>query len=75
MSPAYHEFVSCISFEAITVRVTDALPYSKWKAEMIDEIIALEKNGTWELIELPHGKKTVSFKVVYALKYNPDGSI
>ena len=37
--------------------------------------MALPKNGTWELIELPKGKKIVGCKGVYTVKHKADGSI
>lgn len=36
---------------------------------------ALEKNDTWDLVALPHGKRPVGCKWVYTLKFRPDGSI
>eukprot|EP00253_Pinus_taeda_P025872 PITA_25872 len=35
---------------------------------MKDEMMALSKNGTWDLVELPKGKKTVGCKWVFKLK-------
>lgn len=42
---------------------------------MFEEMNALEKNDTWEMVDLPDGNRTVGCKWVYILKYNPDGSI
>ena len=42
---------------------------------MIDEIRALENNGTWELIPFPSGKKTVGCRWVYAIKVGPNGGV
>jgi len=39
------------------------------------EMEALEKNGTWDLVNLPNGKKLVGCKWVYTIKYKADGSI
>ena len=36
---------------------------------------ALERNQTWEIVELPKEKKRVGCKWVYALKYKVDGSL
>ena len=36
---------------------------------------ALQKNETWELVYLPSGKKPVSCKWVFALKFKGDGSL
>ena len=40
----------------------------KWKATMKEEMIALGKNGTWDLVELPKGRKIVGCKWVFKLK-------
>ena len=42
---------------------------------MEEEIRALKKNQTWILQELPPGKKPISYKWVYRVKYNSDESI
>jgi hypothetical protein len=36
---------------------------------------ALERNQTWEIVELPKEKKIVGCKWVYTLKYKVDGSL
>ena len=42
---------------------------------MREELEALRKQRTWELAELPAGKKTVGCKWVYSVKQNPEGKI
>ncbi|KAM7460054.1 hypothetical protein LguiA_035984 [Lonicera macranthoides] len=42
---------------------------------MIEEMEALKKNDTWELITLPRGKRTVGCRWVYTLKHKADRSI
>lgn len=39
------------------------------------EMEASEKNGNWEMVELPRGKKTVGCKWVFTIKYKIDGSL
>ena len=36
---------------------------------------ALDDNGTWDLVPLPTGKKAIRCRWVFALKFNPDGSV
>eukprot|EP00253_Pinus_taeda_P004894 PITA_04894 len=40
----------------------------KWKAAMKDEMMALGKNDTWDLVELPKDMNTVGCKWVFKLK-------
>jgi len=42
---------------------------------MILEMSALESSGTWEQVTLPHGKKTVHCRWVYAIKVGLNGEI
>ncbi|VVA36360.1 PREDICTED: Retrovirus-related Pol poly from transposon, partial [Prunus dulcis] len=55
--------------------VTEALEDPKWKKAMNEEMRALQKNGTWELVPLPHGKKTMGCRWIYIVKLKEDGSI
>lgn len=48
---------------------------SGWVAAMEKELSALEKNQTWELVQLPKGQKAIHSKWVYKVKFNPDGSV
>ena len=41
----------------------------------MEEIRALEKNGTWEVMTLPRGKKPVGCKWVFTVKYKADGTV
>ncbi|RVW80140.1 Retrovirus-related Pol polyprotein from transposon TNT 1-94 [Vitis vinifera] len=47
---------------------------SKWELAMKDEMDSLLGNQTWELIELPVGKKALHNKWVYRIKNEHDGS-
>ena len=47
---------------------------SKWDLAMKDEMDSLLGNQTWELIELPVGKKALHNKWVYRIKNEHDGS-
>ena len=53
----------------------EALKDSKWKVAMNVEMGSLQKNQTWELVDLPPGKKPVSCRWIYTIKYKADGSI
>ena len=53
----------------------EALRDLKWKQAMNEEIMALQKNETWEKCMLPSNKKTVRCKWVFSVKYHADGTI
>ena len=42
---------------------------------MIEEMDALNGNGTWNLVHLPTGKKAIECRWVFSVKVNPDGSV
>ena len=47
---------------------------TNWELAMKDEMDSLLGNQTWELTELPVGKKTLHNKWVYIIKNEHDGS-
>ena len=42
---------------------------------MIEEMDALNGNGTWNLVQLPIGKKAIGCRWVFLVNVNPDGSV
>ncbi|RVW42603.1 Retrovirus-related Pol polyprotein from transposon TNT 1-94 [Vitis vinifera] len=68
-------FVHNISGCHVPTRVEEALGDPKWTQAIKDEIEALMKNKTWNLVPLPEGKKTVGCKWVFSIKHKVDGSI
>ena len=42
---------------------------------MLEEMRALEKNRTWELVDLPQGKQPVGCKWVFTIKHTPEGKV
>ncbi|CAI7890935.1 unnamed protein product [Closterium sp. NIES-53] len=47
----------------------------KWKQSVKEEYDSLLENETWELCELPPGKKAISSKLIFKHKYGPDGEL
>jgi hypothetical protein len=44
-----------------------------WKDTIEDELLKLQVLDTWELTDLPEGKKPVGCKWVFTVKYTPTG--
>lgn len=61
--------------ETEPLSVKDALQSPHWLAAMQDELQALTKNKTWDLVPLPPNRKAIGSKWVYKIKQNSDGSI
>jgi Reverse transcriptase (RNA-dependent DNA polymerase)/gag-polypeptide of LTR copia-type/Integrase core domain/GAG-pre-integrase domain len=47
----------------------------KWGQACDEEITSIMKNNTWELVDLPEGRKAIGCKWVFKLKMNPDNTI
>lgn len=46
-----------------------------WRKAMKEEIHMIEKNQTWELVDLPKHKDVIGLKWIYKTKFKEDGSI
>ncbi|RVW56778.1 Retrovirus-related Pol polyprotein from transposon TNT 1-94 [Vitis vinifera] len=75
LSPTFRAFTSSITEIQVSQNIQEAFKYSKWKAAVDEEVRALEKNGTWEITDLPRGKKPVGCKWIFTVKYKADGNV
>ncbi|PRQ52624.1 hypothetical protein RchiOBHm_Chr2g0157511 [Rosa chinensis] len=55
--------VDQLSTVSIPSNVQDALADPKWTKAMNEELEALQKNATWELVPMPVGKKTMELLI------------
>ncbi|KAK1417486.1 hypothetical protein QVD17_26615 [Tagetes erecta] len=59
--------------------ITDPISYDQaaqtkeWKEAMLAELQAIERNDTWELVDLPPGKNLVGVKWLFKTKPSADG--
>jgi len=75
LSKSHNVFTSKISQLFIPRNIQEALDNPDWKLAVLEEMNALKKNGTWEIVNLPREKKTVGCKWVFTVKCRADGSI
>ena len=73
LSSPHYAFVS--SFVSIPKTTGETLSHSGWRQAMVDEMSALHKSGTWELVSLLASKSNVGCRWVYAVKIGPDGQV
>lgn len=53
------------------VKTKEALSDPKWICAIKEALKSIEKNKTWELVDLPQGKKSIGVRWVYKVKENP----
>lgn len=75
LNPVYLTFVGSVSSVQVPFNLKEAIPQSQWRNAMCEEMTTLEKNETWELVDLPMGKQPVGCKWVYTVKYKEYGFI
>ncbi|MFS7989993.1 putative RNA-directed DNA polymerase [Helianthus anomalus] len=75
LSTESHAFTTSLDSYPIPKNVMTALAHPGWRQAMEDEIGALRANQTWDLEQLPPGKRVVGCRWVFTIKLNPDGSL
>ncbi|KAL4283189.1 hypothetical protein GQ457_16G015580 [Hibiscus cannabinus] len=64
-----------VNSNPIPTTIKEALSILEWKATAMVEYTALMDNHTWELVELPPGKKAIGCKRLFRIKHNSNGTI
>ncbi|KAL4324423.1 hypothetical protein GQ457_11G022250 [Hibiscus cannabinus] len=75
ISSLHKSFVNSIDILKEPKSYKQAILHDCWKTTMSEEISALERNNTWELVPLPEGKQAIGCKWVYKTKLKSDGSL
>ena len=68
-------FTTNIDRIQIPKNIQETLEIPEWRETVMEEIRALEKNGTWEVMTLLRGKKLMGCKWVFTMKYKADDTI
>ena len=74
LSPSYRAFVSSLTDRPLPPTISVALADPAWQGAVFDEINALRRNHTWDIVDLPPGKKPVGCRWIFCIKFNSDGS-
>lgn len=72
---SFANFITTHTSTQIPHTFSEAVCHQPWVDAMNVELQALEANDTWEITDLPKGRKAIGTKWLYKVKYNPDGSI
>ena len=70
----HQAFLAKITTDYIPRNYKEAVVDPRFNGAMQAEILALEANHTWEVTSLPPGKKEISNKWIYTIKYKADGA-
>lgn len=71
----FKSFVTNLSSVEIPKSVDEAMKKPEWRSAILEEIRALEKNKTWDVVEKPNDKTVIGCKWVFTVKYNSDGTL
>jgi hypothetical protein len=53
----------------------EAEPHECWRTAMVEELVSIEKNGTWTLTHLPAGHRPIGLKWVFKTKRDAAGAV
>ena len=75
LSPKYRAFTIEISKLVIPRSIKEVLDDQNCRSVVFEEMEALRKNDTWDVVKLPCEKKIVGCKWVFAVKSKTDGTV
>ena len=59
LSSHSYSFIASLDFISLPNTVCEVLSHLGWRSAMVEEMQALDDNGTWNLVQLPVGKKAI----------------
>lgn len=67
-------YMATVSIDTLT-NIHEAMAVPSWKEAVHDELHALVKNNTWELVPTSSDRVLVGCKWLFKVKKNPDGNV
>jgi hypothetical protein len=74
LSSSESDRLFAVSAEEPTI-IKEATQQMVWKRAMIEEVQSIEENRTWNLTELPSGRRAIGLKWVFKVKKNHNGEV
>lgn len=74
-SEPHQQFLAALSLVKEPRFYHEAMTDIRWCKAMNDELTALERNNTWDIVKLPPKVKPIGCKWVYKIKLHSDGSV
>ena len=74
-SPSFTSFLASIHSLSEPSSYKEAVTDPLWQHAMSEELEALQKTHTWDLVPLPEGKRAIGSRWVYKIKTKSDGSV
>ncbi|XP_026435122.1 uncharacterized protein LOC113332832 [Papaver somniferum] len=71
----HKNYIAALSAKSEPKNFREAMTHPGWRKSMAEEIRALEEQGTWDITELPPGKKALGSKWIYTEKYDENGTL
>jgi len=75
LSSNHQSFLGRLNTAIVPKTMDEAWNSKNWKNAMKVEMVALEKNKTWKLVDLPEGKNLVGCRRVFTIKSKADGRL
>ncbi|XP_062114840.1 uncharacterized mitochondrial protein AtMg00820-like [Humulus lupulus] len=64
-----------VTFKEFSSSYKEAILDPLWQQAMAEELSALYKTGTWDIVPLPVGKRAIGSRWIYKIKTKSDGSV
>lgn len=74
-SSDYLQFLGNLSHHKEPSSYEEAKDSPERVTSMNKKLMALDQNNTWNMVDLPLGKKAIGCRWIFRIKHNPDGTI